>query len=725
MAGEMEAINEIDFSQILVDSGTPGEEVTNHAEGFYKQPSQQTSPSLEAQDLAATILSMDLNTQHSVLSALLSKQPDAPMVQQHHSAPTSPYPFVNPAYFSTPQLPTSASFASLPTSTQPFMSAPPIDGLTFNSQISPSMTPMTSVFSPISAFSSCPPSQQIQPVNLPMQLLQQQHMMNAIHAGHPFVAGMPHAAGVNGIGAGEFSPLTSPAIRPEGYQNAVSFASQTASMQAFAALPNASPFLPPSNPMQVFPQTFVDPSAVPHQAQRSRRSSQTRSPAFPSSVKKSKASASPGNGRKNSISSSKRARINDGSNEPVIPPSFPMDASLSLMSNSVHTSPIFDGTAAFTTSAPPSGLLNSLRSQITTNPSSSPSPVDLDKAAAMAVDSNLVHNLSNPNHLHPFAPPNSIAPLTPADLMKLPHELVSGASMKNGLEHSQTYSQPANSQPHAVKRKSSAIQSDDEDSQQHATATATSTRETRQSRKAASKKASSSTLKSAAPLPSLPEGNFDLQSSYIPSIGDLGMSTDVTQSANKSTFQTNANGKGSDLLELEADSLDGLSNANGLPKETRKTSHKAAEQKRRDSLKHCFDDLRKILPPIVLLMGDNEDERRPGEGNVGGQRSGHVDPSNPNKGVSKVALLRRSNEYILKLHDRMDQRDQLVRDLRETIFRLRSGDLLPIQSFETEQPEETEPLFKKGMLMDIAESDEEEEVAPPAKQKKSTTSKGK
>lgn len=84
--------------------------------------------------------------------------------------------------------------------------------------------------------------------------------------------------------------------------------------------------------------------------------------------------------------------------------------------------------------------------------------------------------------------------------------------------------------------------------------------------------------------------------------------------------------------------------------DTRKSSHKVAEQRRRDSLKLCFEELRFILPPI----NPDEDEdfysgpgsRRPGENNVGGQRGKNytVDPRHPNKGISKVAMLRKSNE---------------------------------------------------------------------------------
>lgn len=100
--------------------------------------------------------------------------------------------------------------------------------------------------------------------------------------------------------------------------------------------------------------------------------------------------------------------------------------------------------------------------------------------------------------------------------------------------------------------------------------------------------------------------------------------------------------------------------------EARKSNHKLAEQRRRDSLKLCFEELRHILP-FIPPEDDEEAPRRPGEGNVGGQRSGVVDPSNPNKGVSKVALLRKSNEYIIKLHDRVDRRDEVIELLRNKL----------------------------------------------------------
>ncbi|SCV71128.1 BQ2448_2716 [Microbotryum intermedium] len=116
--------------------------------------------------------------------------------------------------------------------------------------------------------------------------------------------------------------------------------------------------------------------------------------------------------------------------------------------------------------------------------------------------------------------------------------------------------------------------------------------------------------------------------------------------------------------------FNGSTSGPGVGGELRRTSHKAAEQKRRDSLKQCFESLRRILPPIAMNATPDE-EKRPGEGNVGGQRSGSVDPENPNRGVSKVALLRRSNEYVGMLHDRIDRRDGAIDALRRRVAELR------------------------------------------------------
>ena len=88
---------------------------------------------------------------------------------------------------------------------------------------------------------------------------------------------------------------------------------------------------------------------------------------------------------------------------------------------------------------------------------------------------------------------------------------------------------------------------------------------------------------------------------------------------------------------------------------------------------------------------------------------------NPNRGVSKVALLRFSNEYIVKLHDKVGKRDSYTDKLRDEVRRLRGGRGQEVRG------EEGEDLLDMDMLAgeedDFGEADahgervEEEEDA--------------
>lgn len=166
---------------------------------------------------------------------------------------------------------------------------------------------------------------------------------------------------------------------------------------------------------------------------------------------------------------------------------------------------------------------------------------------------------------------------------------------------------------------------------------------------------------------------------------------DVSRLSSKSNYQNIVEGKG-DLIGLNASAVAAMSTGGA---DVRRTSHKAAEQKRRDSLKARFEDLRVLLPPIAM----SADERRPGEGNVGGQRNGTLDPNNPNKGVSKVALLRRSNEYIGMLLERVERRDLAIKHMREKVRKMRSELGLPDEESEEEVP---------GLDLDNIDRDERE-----------------
>ncbi|KAI9509259.1 hypothetical protein F5148DRAFT_978565 [Russula earlei] len=103
----------------------------------------------------------------------------------------------------------------------------------------------------------------------------------------------------------------------------------------------------------------------------------------------------------------------------------------------------------------------------------------------------------------------------------------------------------------------------------------------------------------------------------------------------------------------------------------RKTSHKAAEQKRRDSLKTTFDDLRTLLPTIPLPSeeGYPDEPILPGAMPPRGPPRGNAD--GPNRGISKLQLLRCGNDYIRLLKDKIARRDNEIALLRSEVLRLR------------------------------------------------------
>ncbi|CEH13059.1 MLX INTERACTOR ALPHA [Ceraceosorus bombacis] len=126
--------------------------------------------------------------------------------------------------------------------------------------------------------------------------------------------------------------------------------------------------------------------------------------------------------------------------------------------------------------------------------------------------------------------------------------------------------------------------------------------------------------------------------------------------------------------------------AGGGALDSRRTSHKAAEQKRRDSLKYCFDELRGMLPAITL------DDDAPGGSYLGSDGRAEdieverFDPAElcdgeasrlANRAISKVALLRHSNEYLVRIASRLVRRDKALLDARAEIVQLRSALGLP------------------------------------------------
>ena len=103
------------------------------------------------------------------------------------------------------------------------------------------------------------------------------------------------------------------------------------------------------------------------------------------------------------------------------------------------------------------------------------------------------------------------------------------------------------------------------------------------------------------------------------------------------------------------------------------------------------------------MPSTDDANRRPGEGNVGGQRNGEVDPENPNKGVSKVALLRRSNEYLEILKERIERRDQAIWALRKQnqMLKGRRSELGSTPDENDEDGEEDEEDEIPGLDLDL------------------------
>jgi hypothetical protein len=105
--------------------------------------------------------------------------------------------------------------------------------------------------------------------------------------------------------------------------------------------------------------------------------------------------------------------------------------------------------------------------------------------------------------------------------------------------------------------------------------------------------------------------------------------------------------------------------------QVRKTSHKAAEQKRRDSLKTTFDDLRVLLPPIPLPSDENYPDEPILPGALPPRGPPKTGGEGPNKAVSKLQLLRCGNDFIRQLQARVQRRDEEIDKLRREVKRLR------------------------------------------------------
>ncbi|KAJ7267008.1 hypothetical protein B0H12DRAFT_1010546 [Mycena haematopus] len=163
----------------------------------------------------------------------------------------------------------------------------------------------------------------------------------------------------------------------------------------------------------------------------------------------------------------------------------------------------------------------------------------------------------------------------------------------------------------------------------------------------------------------------------IMNLGRLGITNSFASGAGNGPKKSPASTTASPGLKAILPGAGASSSRHGQgnpPMGVRKTSHKAAEQKRRDSLKTTFDELRILLPPLPLPSADGITDDCPilpgalpprGPPKAGGE--------GPNKGVSKLQLLMCGNDYIRQLVGRVERRDEEISRLRREVGYLRGG----------------------------------------------------
>lgn len=236
--------------------------------------------------------------------------------------------------------------------------------------------------------------------------------------------------------------------------------------------------------------------------------------------------------------------------------------------------------------------------------------------------------------------PATIAPVTPAAIMGLGRlGLSSGLAPVDGAESNTNASSSSSSGTTQGKRRSPP--------KAQASSGASTSRTT------TNKKASPSTLVGQSPSlkPLLPGGLTPSSAIHL---------------AAASNYSHHLSGSASSL---------NLTPSAPLPQPTlqvRKTSHKAAEQKRRDSLKTSFDDLRFLLPPLPLPNDENYDGEPPLPGALPPRGPPRGEVQGPNRAVSKLQLLRCGNDFIRRLKARVVRRDEYIEQLKAEVRALRA-----------------------------------------------------
>ncbi|KEP49423.1 HLH helix loop helix DNA-binding protein [Rhizoctonia solani 123E] len=294
-------------------------------------------------------------------------------------------------------------------------------------------------------------------------------------------------------------------------------------------------------------------------------------------------------------------------------------------------------------------------------PNSSPSPVDLSATFSMPPPAVPIARTSPSQEVDtimeqpesadgtPAASVNgspSLAPVTPASLMNLGHNATQPTGLKHGPEVSRSATQASRSET-----------------------TDTSRGATTSSKKDKAKDENQATRIVPKGKVAIPKSGTTVRQSpaILPMINPAikpGLTAEaIAHLSTKSNYQNTLEGRATAL------GINPSAGGSSYGSDGRKTSHKAAEQKRRDSLKAGFDDLRLLLPAITLSACAELDPgaappRGPPRNVPGGE-------DNPNRAVSKLALLRFSNEWIVKLGRRVERRDNAIEELKKEVQMLR------------------------------------------------------
>ncbi|CAG8519939.1 17014_t:CDS:2 [Dentiscutata heterogama] len=106
--------------------------------------------------------------------------------------------------------------------------------------------------------------------------------------------------------------------------------------------------------------------------------------------------------------------------------------------------------------------------------------------------------------------------------------------------------------------------------------------------------------------------------------------------------------------------------------ESRRTTHKAAEQKRRDSLKQSFDELKKVIPLHSITSDNTKGNNKNGCGNDRNTTKGKsCDSNGSSKNISKLLLLKRAHDHIVELHQQTKEKDELIQKLTNELDELK------------------------------------------------------